>query len=74
MFGCGTGVVVVQIGEIHYKGEDYAIPANPATKLLRDAVTGIQRGKIEHGDWSYVVPEWDGKAREHDVDGQKVIA
>lgn len=75
MFGCGTGVVVVQIGEIHYKGEDYTIQPNTAIKLLRDAMTGIQRGKIEHGDWSYVVPKWDdGKASEHDVDGQKVIA
>lgn len=74
MFGCGTGVVCVQIGEIQYKGELHKIPANPVIKLIRDTLTGFQRGKLEHGDWSYVVPEWDGTAREHDVDGQKVVA
>lgn len=59
MFGCGTGVVVVQIGEIQYQGKMYTIPTNPVIKLIRDTVTGIQRGKIEHGDWSVVVPEWE---------------
>lgn len=74
MFGCGTGVVVVQVGLVRYNEVDYTIPTNPVIKLLRDAVTGIQRGRIERDDWSYVIPEWDGSAHEHDVDGQKVIA
>lgn len=69
-----TGVVVVQIGEIQYNGELYKIPANPIIKTIRDTMTGIQRGKIEHGDWSYVIPKWDGPAREHDVDGQETTA
>lgn len=73
-FGCGTGVVVVQIGEIEYKGKQYAIPHNPLVKIMRDAMTGIHRGKLEYEDWSYVVPEWDGPAREHDMDGQKALA
>lgn len=63
MFGCGTGVVVVQIGEIQYRGELYQIPANPLIKLIRNTMTGIQRGKIEHGDWSFVIPSWDGENR-----------
>ncbi|KLT41800.1 branched-chain amino acid aminotransferase II [Cutaneotrichosporon oleaginosum] len=74
MFGCGTGVVVVQIGEITYQGKEYTIPTNPAIKLLRDAVTGTQRGKFEYGDWSYVIPEWNGKQLEHNNDGQMVTA
>lgn len=74
MFGCGTGVVVTMISLIRYQDKDYEIPSNPLIKLIRDAVTGIQRGKVERGDWSYVVPEWDGAAREHDTDGQKVYA
>ncbi|WOO84539.1 Branched-chain-amino-acid aminotransferase, mitochondrial [Vanrija pseudolonga] len=74
MFGCGTGVVVVQVGLVRYQDVEYNIPANPLIKLLRDTVTGIQRGRLERDDWSFVVPEWDGSAHEHDVDGQKVIA
>lgn len=74
MFGCGTGVVVTMISSIRYKDQDIEIPSNPLIKLIRDTMTGIQRGKVERGDWSYVVPEWDGTAREHDTDGQKVYA
>lgn len=75
MFGCGTGVVVVQVAEIQYKNELYQIPANPAIKLLRDTMTAVQRGAIAHEDWSYVIPAWEaGSAQEHDVDGQKVVA
>jgi branched-chain amino acid aminotransferase len=59
---------------VQYKEKLYQIPANPVVKLLRDTMTGIQRGKIERGEWSYVVPQWDGAEREHDVDGQKVNA
>lgn len=60
MFGCGTGVVVVAIGEIQYEGQTYNIPSNPIIRLLRDTVTGIQRGKIDEGrGWSFKVPAWD---------------
>jgi branched-chain amino acid aminotransferase len=74
MFGCGTGVVTVQVGTVRYKEKEYTIPTNKIIKDIRDALTGIQRGKIEHGDWSYVVPEWDGAALEQDVAGQKIVA
>ncbi|KAL7420622.1 branched-chain-amino-acid transaminase bat2 [Cryptotrichosporon argae] len=59
MFGCGTGVVVVQIGEIQYDGSRYAIPPSPLIRLLRDAMTALQRGKVEHA-WSWKVPAWEG--------------
>lgn len=59
MFGCGTGVVVVSIGQIQYEGQMYTIPHNPLVLLLRDTITGIQRGKVAH-EWSYKVPAWKG--------------
>ncbi|OXC64515.1 hypothetical protein AYX13_06140 [Cryptococcus neoformans] len=56
MFGCGTGVVVVSIGGITYRSQDYTIPFNPLVKLLRDTMTGIQRGRIDEGrGWSYKI-------------------
>ncbi|WVF67000.1 hypothetical protein IAT40_001743 [Kwoniella sp. CBS 6097] len=69
MFGCGTGVVVVQVGEIQYQGTTYKIPSNPLIKIIRDTMTGIQRGKIDEGrDWSFQVPEWnpEGKEGQHE--------
>nr|XP_018266046.1 branched-chain-amino-acid transaminase [Kwoniella dejecticola CBS 10117]OBR88204.1 branched-chain-amino-acid transaminase [Kwoniella dejecticola CBS 10117] len=67
MFGCGTGVVVVQIGEIQYQSKTYHIPSNPIIKILRDTITGIQRGKIDEGkSWSYKVPEWNPEGKEGD--------
>ncbi len=73
MFGCGTGVVVVQIGEIQYQNHKYIIPSNPVIKLLRDTMTAIQRGKIEH-EWSCVVPPWDGLGLEKGKEGGEVYA
>lgn len=73
MFGCGTGVVVVQIGEIQYQEKIHKIPHNPLIQILRDAVTGIQRGKIEH-PWSHKVPEWDGSGAEKDREEDNVLA
>jgi len=74
MFGSGTGVVVVSIGEIQYQSQLHRIPANPLILLLRDTITGIQRGRIEH-EWSYTVPKWDaGVAGEDKVDGQTAFA
>ncbi|OCF43462.1 branched-chain-amino-acid transaminase [Kwoniella heveanensis CBS 569] len=65
MFGCGTGVVVVQVGEIRYQGTTYKIPSNPLIKIIRDTMTGIQRGKIDEGrDWSFKVPEWNPEGKE----------
>lgn len=56
MFGCGTGVVVVSIGGITYQNQNYTIPYNPLVKLLRDTMTGIQRGRIDEGrGWSYKI-------------------
>ncbi|KAL0242375.1 hypothetical protein I308_106004 [Cryptococcus tetragattii IND107] len=56
MFGCGTGVVVVSIGGITYQNQNYTIPFNPLVKLLRDTMTGIQRGRIDEGrGWSYKI-------------------
>jgi hypothetical protein len=31
MFGCGTGVVVVQVGLVRYQDVEYNIPANPSS-------------------------------------------
>ncbi|WVQ82786.1 hypothetical protein IAT38_004918 [Cryptococcus sp. DSM 104549] len=75
MFGCGTGVVVVQIGSIRYNGETYEIPACPLVKLLRDAVTGIQRGRIDDGGrgWSYKVPAWEVEGKEG-LAGETIVA
>ncbi|WVQ94616.1 hypothetical protein IAU59_001696 [Kwoniella sp. CBS 9459] len=65
MFGCGTGVVVVQVGEIRYQGTTYKIPSNPLIKIIRDTMTGIQRGKIDEGRaWSFKVPEWNPEGKE----------
>jgi branched-chain amino acid aminotransferase len=73
MFGCGTGVVVVEVGEIQYNGQTYKIPSNPAVRLLRDTMTALQRGKIEH-PWSFKVPEWEGVAKEGEMKGQESYA
>ncbi|WVQ64193.1 uncharacterized protein L199_002355 [Kwoniella botswanensis] len=65
MFGCGTGVVVVTVGEIQYQSRTYKIPSNPIIKVLRDTMTGIQRGKIDEGrSWSFQVPEWNPQGKE----------
>ncbi|ODO00445.1 hypothetical protein I350_07086 [Cryptococcus amylolentus CBS 6273] len=62
MFGCGTGVVVVSIQHITYSGTPLTIPYHPVTKILRDTVTGLQRGRISDGgrEWGVEVPEWEG--------------
>ncbi|KAK4688242.1 branched-chain amino acid aminotransferase, partial [Tremellales sp. Uapishka_1] len=73
MFGCGTGVVVVAVGEIRYEGETLVIPQSAEVKLLRDTMTAVQRGQIDH-EWSYKVPEWDGLKEEEKLEGQEAIA
>lgn len=74
MFGSGTGVVVVSIGEIQYESQTYKLPYNPLILLLRDTITGIQRGRIPH-EWTYTVPAWDaGPKGEDRVDGQTAFA
>ena len=62
------------VSQVQFEGNIYDIPSNGLIKLLRDTMTSIQRGRIVRGDWSYVIPEWDGPAHEHDVDGQKVLS
>jgi len=73
MFGCGTGVVVTSIKEIQYENQIHAIPYHPTVLLLRDVITGMQRGKIET-DWSHKVPEWSGVEAEKKVGGQEAFA
>lgn len=73
MFGCGTGVVVVSVGEIQYQGEPIFIPQNPLIKLIRDTVTGIQRGRIP-SEWSYKIPDWDGQKAEAKTNGDDQVA
>lgn len=73
IFGCGTGVVVVAIKDIQYQGQVHSIPYSPIPLLLRDAVSGIQRGQISNA-WSYEIPQWQaGQDGEADVEGQKVM-
>ena len=75
MFGCGTGVVVVSVQEIQYRNSLIQIPYHPVTRVLRDAITGIQRGRIERDDWLVTVPKWKGvKNGQVEADAQKVIA
>ncbi|ODN98442.1 branched-chain-amino-acid transaminase [Cryptococcus wingfieldii CBS 7118] len=57
MFGCGTGVCVAGVAEITYQEADYKIPSNPLIILIRDALTGLYKGRIQHDDWSYRVPQ-----------------
>jgi branched-chain amino acid aminotransferase len=74
MFGCGTGVVVTSIREIQYENKLYAIPYHPSVLLLRDVLTGMQRGKIET-EWSHRIPEWSGGLDAEDsVGGQEAFA
>lgn len=79
MFGCGTGVVVVSIGQIDYNDKSYTIPHNDLVLLLRDTITGMQRGRIDH-QWSHKVPAWNGvKAeivaeRRHNEDAPEQLA
>ncbi|WRT63109.1 uncharacterized protein IL334_000012 [Kwoniella shivajii] len=75
MFGCGTGVVVVQVGEIQYQGKTYQIPSNPLIKTLRDTITGIQRGKIDEGkSWSFKVPAWNPEGADGQSDEEVTAA
>lgn len=69
MFGSGTGVVIVAIREIEYLGKLYTMPYHPGVLLLRNAITGIHRGRIQH-PWSHKVPDWNaGRASEKQVNG-----
>lgn len=74
LFGCGTGVVITSIGEIQYEGQLHQIPYSPHVLLLRDVLTGLQRGKIEH-EWSYRVKQWGGdKDEKEEEEKQKLVA
>ena len=59
-FGVGTAVIVSGVGAIGLDGHpDIDIPAysgglGPVGKALYSAITGIQEGKVEFRDWSYV--------------------
>ena len=75
MFGCGTGVVVVSIRDIQYRNTIIQIPSHPITRILRDAITGYQRGRIEREEWVVKVPKWKGGINgEVAAESQEVIA
>jgi len=65
--------VVVSIRDIQYDGQIYTIPYHPSVLLLRDTITGLQRGRIEH-EWCYKVPKWEGVEEEKEMEGQEVYA
>ncbi|MEM8660084.1 MAG: branched-chain amino acid aminotransferase [Pseudomonadota bacterium] len=50
VFGCGTAAVISPVGNLHFKGKDYAINDNktgPVSRRLYDELTGIQYGTVE---------------------------
>jgi branched-chain amino acid aminotransferase len=74
LFGCGTGVVITSIREIQYENQMHQIPYSPHVLLLRDVLTGLQRGKIDH-EWSYKVQQWGGaKDEQEEAEKQQVVA
>lgn len=60
MFGTGTAAVLSHIGDFHYKGENYELPAIEEREIsnrLKDRLTSIKSGKAEdlYG-WLHTVP------------------
>lgn len=59
-FGVGTAAVVSGVGAIGLDGHpdigipDYGGGLGPVGRALYSMITGIQEGKIEFCDWSYV--------------------
>lgn len=60
MFGCGTAAVLSHIGEFHYKGETYELPAIEEREIsnkLKTRLTSIKSGKAEDVfSWLHHVP------------------
>lgn len=60
MFGTGTAAVVSHIGEFHYKGENYELPAIETREIsnkLKTRLTAIKSGKAEDVyRWLHTVP------------------
>ncbi|KAH8235593.1 hypothetical protein KR032_003614, partial [Drosophila birchii] len=58
LFGAGTACVVSPVNRINYLGQDLYIPTmeqeKPVHELIRDTLTDIQYGKVEH-PWSVVI-------------------
>lgn len=74
MFGCGTGIVVVSIKEIRYQEQDHHLPYSPIVLSLRDTMTALHRGKKQHKDWVFTVPEWNGVQKQNEVEGEQGFA
>ncbi len=60
MFGSGTAAVISHIGEFHYKGENYELPAMEEREIsmkLKNRFTSIKSGKSEDiFGWLHHVP------------------
>lgn len=58
LFGAGTACIVSPVDRINYLGSDYLVPTmeqkNPVYGRIRDTLTEIQYGKIEH-PWATVI-------------------
>ncbi|XP_020808315.1 branched-chain-amino-acid aminotransferase, cytosolic [Drosophila serrata] len=58
LFGAGTACVVSPVNRINYLGQDLYIPTmeqeKPVHELIRDTLTDIQYGKVDH-PWSVVI-------------------
>lgn len=58
LFGTGTACVVSPINRISYLGQDLYIPTmeqeKPIHETIRDTLTDIQYGKVEH-PWAVTV-------------------
>jgi len=60
MFGTGTAAVLSHIGEFHYKGENFELPAIEEREIslkLQERLINIKSGKAEDiFDWLHTVP------------------
>ncbi len=60
MFGTGTAAVISQVGEFHYKGENYELPAietRDISNKLKERLIAIKSGKAEDVySWLHTVP------------------
>lgn len=60
MFGTGTAAVLSHIGEFHYKGENYELPATenrPVSNHLKEKLTNLKSGRIEDTyNWLHRIP------------------
>ena len=59
MFGCGTAATLSPIGNFHYKGVDYPLPAaetRPISNYLKNTLSAIKSGKmVDENNWKYEI-------------------